>query len=297
MPATTHEYLQSLCDPVGKRNVGLPSSDNSTYTSLKQHVFGKGTLAVGTAGFGFISLSPGSAVGNGVCGTYSDATFAGTSISAVGAGSIGLTSNSMFAPADFGPDPLAQFRVVSALLRVRYSGTELNRGGTVYQLQQPRHQPMTGETAASVAAYQQAAKYAVSREWSNVVYCPLNTSWTASTTAGTYTNNFMSILMESAPGNTFDYEFFVNFEITGRNVRGQTACVNDPVGYGAIAAAMAEQGGNYKGSPAKMENTIFSRVKSFLVSASTWIGENLPKTVEVVVEHAPALLGAAAALL
>lgn len=207
----------------------------------------------------------------------------------------------MFASTDFGVAPSAQYRVVSAGLRIRYSGTELNKGGTIRALQHPNHDSIIGLTAAQIEGYVQSKRFPVTREWSHVVYCPLTDSYNTQTGSGgfvaPYAVPFQGFLVSSTSGNEFEFEYVVNYEVSGRNVRGQTVCFKDPVGYAAITSAMAVEGGSFHGAPAKMEKTIFGLVKEYLTKAATWVGEAALEAVPIVVEHAPSILSAVAAMI
>lgn len=303
MPDSTSVYLKSLCDPATHRSVGLPASDNvGALTSLKQHAFGKGTFQIGVNGWGYVMLVPGAAVANNsVAVQGSTSTYPGTTVGG-GLGPEIFTgqSNSMFATADFGNAPLAQYRIVSAVLKIRYSGTQLNLGGTVRALQHPNHETLSGLNAAAIEGYRQSKRFPVSRDWDQVVYCPLTDQYNANPGASValpYSIPFMAFLVSSTASNEFEYEYYVNYEMVGRNIRGQTICVKDPAGYAAITSAMAVEGGAFRGSPRKMEHTILENVKEFLTSASTWIGEKAAKAIPIVIEHTPAILEAAASLL
>lgn len=303
MPETTSDYLKSLCDPSAYRAIGIPSSDNvGSQTSLKQHVFGKGTFQIGTGGWGYAMLNCGGAVASdGPAVQGSTASYPGTTVGGgIGAEIFVNNSNSMFQQADFGVSPLASYRIVSAVLRIRYAGTQLNLGGTVRALQHPTHETLGGLNAAAIEGFRQAKRFPVSREWDHVVYCPLTDQYNTNpgvTVSGPYALPFMACLVSSTPGNEFEYEYYINYEIIGRNIRGQTACIKDPTGYGAITAAMAVEGGSFRGSPKRMEKSVFDIVKEYLVRASTWIGGTAEKVLPVVLEHTPAILNAAAALM
>lgn len=300
MPATTDAYLKSLCAPMTYRNTGVPSSGSSTILSLKQHVFLKGTMTIGTQGFGFVMAAPGRAVANNVAAVvHSSNLYAGTTFSSLpGPGVVNAFSNSMFQNADIGAQPLAAFRVVSAGLRVRYNGRQIDLGGTSHLIQQPRHESIDGLGANALDAYVQSKRDVVNRVWDNVVYCPITLGFVDNVLTPAYSDFFMGALVQSTAGNTFDWEFYVNLEIAGVNIRGVTPCVNDPVGSGAILAAMASHGGSFKGNDAQqIEAEVTKTVRDYLIAGMTWIGDKALPALATVVEKTPAVLTALGAII
>lgn len=299
LPEVTDKYIHSLCEPDVYRNVGLPATAGSIVTSLKQHAFAKGSMTIGTAGYGFVVLSPGlMAVNDKNSVLFSDAAYGGNSIGVVGPGVFGAASNSMFVTADIGPGDLAAWRVVSAGLKIRYNGSQLNLGGTAHSLQHPQHEDLFAYTTPDLDAYVQSKRSVVDRVWTSVLYCPTQAGYVTNLTAQQYVGAFMGILVQSIPGNTFDWEACLNFEVSGSHVRGQTYAVNDPVGFGAAAAAMATEGGTYHGNSGKpVHKSVMEKIKDYLVAGMTWIGDKGIPFLETVVEKTPLVLEVAAAFI
>lgn len=299
VPENTDKYLKSLCDPLTWPAMGIPATGGSTLTSLKQHCFAKGSMTIGIAGWGFVVVSPGLMTFSDAASVfYTTSAFTSTFVTTVGTGVAPASSNSMFTQSDVGPAPAAAFRVVSCGLRVRYNGPQLQMGGTSHLLQQPRHESVQGFTASTIDAYKQSIRDVVDRRWDNVLYCPVQLGFADVPTYPPYSNYFMCVLVQGTPGNTFDWEVYQNCELAGPNIRGQTAVVNDPVGYGAATAAMAHLGGVYKGnSPKPMEAKLYQSVREFLVSGMTWIGDEALPALATIVEKTPAVLTAVGALI
>jgi len=308
-------YALTLCDPFNKHGVGVPKFPSMP--SLKSWAFARGTFATGSAGLGYIICSPtrmiaNDAVGSGVSPiTYSDASYAGTTLNSVipTAGVNGVALNSPYVLSDIGALG-ASYRIVSVGLRIRYNGTELNRGGTVVGLHHPSHKPLAGLTLAQLEAHNAAKRFRPRGSWINVTYCPVYESdldFGTNLVAGDY----MAFAVQ-APGTpiTFDWEVFFNFEIVGVNIRGMTHGMADPIGSAAIHSALQGTEMVYDNKEAHQKG-FFSRVydglangisrvgNAVLNAAGSQAGEYLLKYAEAqAAEYGPALLeGGAMALM
>lgn len=274
------DYFRMLCDSSTFRDAGVPIGD--PVPSLKSHCFSRGTFACGTQGVGFVYFGPWNAgTSDTTCGLYSGPSFTGVAFTNIGTppALVAVNTNAPYLAADIGPAPLAQWRLVSAMLRIRYTGTTLNLGGTVHGLFHPEQESLTGITIPGLDLYKQTARMSVSRDWQTINFCP-------STQDGGYTEAadnaalgrpyFMGFIVNSTPSNTFDFEFYVNVEYAGRNIRGQTPGTNDPVAYFAAAEAMRVAPVHDKALPkytAQMENSFENLIKE----GTTYVASGLAK--------------------
>lgn len=262
-----------LCDPTEFMEAGVP--DGSPLSSLKQHCFSKGTFETGSQNVGFVAVQPWLGSVTGSCGTYSLNGYPGNTItSTTAAGQVAsLGTNSMFATGDIGPSPLAQYRLISACLRVRYTGTELNKGGTIHALQHPEHESIDGITIPGIDLYRQAGRFQVSREWTTVNYIPTNSGTVYyETFAGVPANMFMGIMVESPQNNTFDYEFYGNYEYAGRNMRGQTPPNLDPIAYSTAREVLGQRPwGTFQRPSSSFVKEMESLLGSALVAGTTYV--------------------------
>lgn len=208
--------------------------------SSKQRVWAKGTLSTGTSGFGFIVVSPPSGAVSDLLSVYnSSSTYAGNTVALTGTGVVGGSTNSMFLSADINNTAAgAQYRVVGAGIRIRYMGTELNRGGFSIGLHDPSHTTMDGRSIVGMRAEMVAVEFATSRKWQNVLYRPVYNDELLYN--GVITPNpFMGFVIQSPDASilsTYEYEFSAVYEYQGRNVRSMTVSHTDPVGFAAVNA-------------------------------------------------------------
>jgi hypothetical protein len=238
-----------------------------------------------------------------IAGTFTQSAYAGAIIP-VNSATTGVstyTSNSDYSPTMIGAGSnQAQFRVVGAGLRVRYTGTELNRGGQYYCLTEPTHDNLNGLSIQNLVSFDECKKLNVSnRDWVTVLFHPtkqtaspdvgefdaniddLEFSYDANagtniTTAG---NNYMAIVVQApsaALSASFDYEAYAVLEYTGQIVRGTTPSHVDPTGFAAVHAT-ASMGGTlpFEGPAERHEETFMEKVESYASAAMTWIGNHV----------------------
>lgn len=307
VPEPTMLYGNSLCSPEKFTGAGVPIWPS--LPTLKTNAFSRGIFTVGSQEVGFVYCPPENLGVNdaGASGLrYSQAAFAGTQFSSTTATGVSFAaSNAQFASTAMGNSSnLARWRLVSACLRARYVGTELNRGGSIIAFAHPEHLSITGYDAPACLAFNSAKKVPVTREWTTVVYCPINVFWRTSITVdgsgADVGDMFMGILVEGggSTSNNFEFEFFGNYEYEGPNIRGKTRCINDTTGMTSIQAAMQSINPVHSGNnDAPFRQTMWDRFKEYTLKAVTWVGKELR---DVAVKGVPLLaeasLGALAAL-
>lgn len=157
--------------------------------------------------------------------------------------------NSAFTPMGVG----AEYRVVSCALRIRYTGTELNRGGQAFALVEPSHNTVQNFTPVDINGYTEARRFPITNEqWVVVHWYPIlgsefdfaNTFVSpASLAPGAYgaVSAWPMVIFVTAPGavtSTFEYEYSAVYELNGRNVQGKTISHADAAGFSAVQGAV-----------------------------------------------------------
>ena len=130
VPAT--QYAQSLANPFTGPLASVP--DFPSVPSRRLRVYSRGFFSTGTANVGYVCAAPPMASRADVDSVwYSSSSYAGTSfeVNTATPGVLSGRTNSDYNNAEFGPGTLLRGRIVSSGLRIRYSATNLNRGGTV----------------------------------------------------------------------------------------------------------------------------------------------------------------------
>jgi len=258
-----------------------------------------------TTGFGFISFDPSNAVVNNRSSIYvSDSSFLGTSVSTTGA--TGYTTNAEYADTSFGATAAStQYRIVAAGVRIRYIGTELNRGGQVVGLEDPTHSTLNGRVLTSFDLELESARMAVGRDWATVLYHPVvneeynfqNTFPPVNMTADL--SYYMGLVVAAPTATTpatFEWEAYVVAELQGRNVQSKTMSHVDLTGFSAVHTAQVSSEylrPSTVPTPVR-EQGFMVEVRSVVRNGLTWVGQHALgalKTVAVdALRAAPAML-------
>lgn len=234
------KYIDSLIDPFeGPGDACVPMFPS--FPSLKLRVFSRGTVTVGTSGVGFVLAqhTPANDVDNVF---ITGGGYAGVTITSAAAGVTAARNNSPYLATDFGASQgKAQNRVVSWGIRVRYTGTRLNMGGTIIALHEPDHQSLNNFTEANLLAFERAHRFAVTdTAWTQVCYQPIATDEFNYLGTGAAGNPYLGLFIKSTSQNTFEYECYLNYEVIGSNVRGKTPNDVDPQGTLVVTGALTQ---------------------------------------------------------
>lgn len=268
------DYARCLVNPFDGPLACVPSDLINDNLITRNWV--RGNFACGS-NTGFVCADPIHGAFNDVpCVISSKASFTGNSIDLNDTANINADlGNSQFAETAINNlNSGLSYRVVAAGLRVRYRGTELDRGGSLIALVDPTHDALLVRTISQLNGEKQARRFPIDRKWTTIHYHPVNMGELAMSpsapNANTKTPNiiqrqdfwFMGFMIEPPSSTTFssfEYEFYVVAEYQGRNVRGQKITHADPVGLAAAVQASATFAPTQT-LPAKHEETMLSKV-------------------------------------
>lgn len=255
--ACSQKYAASLADPFyGPPDACLPVTP--TLNSRKVRTFVRSFGTIGTNGAGFVVMQPlaasdGSAAGVGTAAAYNTGpTYAGTIstglpiLNPATAGITALNHNGDYLQSAFGQT--LQCRLVSMGFRIRWSGTELNRGGRVIVYENEDHVNFgsSGMSLVQVLGNERAREFPLSNDWTTLCMSgpvqPSEYEFLASPyfpygSAGN-SAHYMIGLINGLAGSTYDCEFFWNWEFIGSNVRGKTRSDADDVGVSTVLGAI-----------------------------------------------------------
>lgn len=274
------DYARSIVNPFTTPPTCIPSSP--AIYSLKAKVFSRGVFSTSTTnGFGWIAVEPFAAPSNQPkYVAYTDGSYTLNTISTAGA-TVGVayaTSNSNFNTAAFGTTTAtATFRIVSCGLRIRYAGTELNRGGSAIAFVDPTHSDNTGRGYADVLAELGAVRLPIDRQWKTIVYRPVLTKeYEYGHTLTDVRNSIFMLFIVQAPtldSSVYEYEAYTNFEVNGVNVRGMTPTHIDPVGIAGVQTASVSSTSMLArtGDDVVHEKRFLNEVASYLSRATTTV--------------------------
>jgi hypothetical protein len=251
-----HEYSKAVADPFGSKPCGIPSFPS--LPSLKVKTWAKGTFQTsGTTGFGFIAVDPRAAVVNDTDSVmYSTSAYAHSHVRNTGLGSVSAATNAPYTTAQISAaaDALS-YRVVASGLRIRYIGTELNRGGYKIGLRDPTGSTLADRNIPAFEAETQAVRFSVDRKWTTITYQPWQSNLLefaqslgvggsvpdAATVVAPSRQFWMGFAVQAAEATTslaYEFEFYTIVEYQGSISTGQTVTMHDPVGHAAVGATL-----------------------------------------------------------
>lgn len=251
MSQCAEDYAQSLANPFeGPDDPCIP--DYPALMTGRFKVWAKGTFATSTNpaanGFGFIAVDPLNGMANDAGSVVTNAPASTDVVIAAqpfGAQEVVSNTNSPYATANYIPATpnSLQTRVVSSGLRIRYIGTELNRGGQIVGLHHPAHQTLSGFNIATMDTFKESGRLPVIRDWTTLLYRPVDTNdlnfvSTFNPAVGQYFMGFCIQAADPSGANpqSFEYEFFSNYETQGAIVQNKKPSHVDPTGHGAVNA-------------------------------------------------------------
>jgi hypothetical protein len=183
--------------------------------SYKFYTLYRFTATVGMQGFGFVSISPFDLGSNLSPISFSSAAY--NLLTVNGAGAVSIT-NSQF-PWTSATSPTC--RVVGCGARIRYSGTELNRGGTIAGVSNATQSfTTTGLTMAGMLSDPLAESKPVDRSWHSIGLRHLQAGQYQYLPAPGDATSYMGIAFTGTAGNTFDAEVITFYEALTSNVGG-----------------------------------------------------------------------------
>lgn len=298
----TRQYAATLIDPFNHHGHGVPCVPSMP--SWKTFVFARGQMSTGSAGIGWLILNPLRAIANdGNSIRFTTPAFAGTTIDPVAAGVTIISGNSPYALSQFSGQELGiSYRIVSAGIRMRYAGAEIERGGTITAVQHPNHANLDNATIANLNSLSVAKRYAVDRNWTSVQWCPVfPDEYVFRTDSGALAIFPMAIMVE-APNPAipllFDFEVTVNMELVGSPVRGMTPSMSDSQGFSAVqaaiqGAAMVTNSPNTGPNPTvqrgflvKVEDMIINSASRVINNTMSWLGTKAGAMIEGAMEDA-----------
>lgn len=233
--------------------VGLPHSPGKQ--SVKYQALARGEFAAGATGFGFIATraewandavlaadSPVYASGNGYAsdtilprGTDPNSIYSGFPNAPYSSAAFGSAGNQMRA------------RVVHRVLRIRYTGTNLNKGGRMVGIEHPSHDSLVGLDYNTALSYRGTHSVPVSdSNWHTVAahhldhevgYHPASAVPAGEGELQVIEDN-LAFLLRTTPGNLFEYEYWVGVEAIG--AAAGAFHTRSPVADGLMSSAMAK---------------------------------------------------------
>jgi len=244
----TVSYFRGLLNPALKNRPYFPCYDNMPALSQKARGFASFEAVIGTLGFGYAAFNP-NLSNNQNCCYGTTATYSQNFINTNGGAFLNSVqmSNLAYPSASF-VSPELEGRVVASSMRVSYTGTQLNMGGTYYAFSDTFNGAIgsigAGYTVADMAKRKDCRIVNISRKPCSVVQLPIDSDsleFGTKISPWTTVNSVSSgICFTGTAGNTFLVEIIFDTEYIGTLT--EAASTRNPVttgvtGHHALSAA------------------------------------------------------------
>lgn len=275
----TRDYASALMNPWDMESPPcIP--DLITLPSYKFGARARGTFQIGTAGVGFVAISPYAGVARQTSFPlsifhvyYTSSAYSLATFTDVG-GTTGLG-------AAFNDTPLLldnlsrkgfQFRTVGCGVKCKYMGSEISRSGRIVEYRQPNNQAITvGSTAQDLLNNREANTAANDRKEHYVQFRPANQADLYYQDQLLFSNPTMLLLVEGGtPGQSFEYDAVWWFECTGQLLPSLSRSHSDPIGTAAVHGALPLH--QPTGTPAQNSENFLHRVVNFAKESFSFIG-------------------------
>lgn len=243
MERCSANLLKAAVDPFAiSDEVCIPYGNGRPSQKIRCLIRGVGTI--GSGSHGFVCVAPTCCIDNRFV-FYSSSTYAGTTMTANSgtAGVVAVHPHAGYAVTYYdGIGSVNQFRLCAVGLRVKYTGTELNKSGLVYGLATPDRASMEGYTTHDMSRFAECRVDGFDRKWTTLgaisqddiewEYSPANgvqdlTSalypWNRSLTASNNGVPVMGFMVTGVAGQSFAFEAVVYSETIGPSVQGLTS--------------------------------------------------------------------------
>lgn len=231
-------YASALLDPVNTPP-GACIPYGFPIPSQRVKTFSRGTFQCGTSGKGWITFEP-QIANDTIVVSYTQSASVGTNSTAL----FGFTNilQSTMSNLPYGAIDLVlkEGRVVAAGLRVRYSGTEANRNGTVYTLEEPNHQDLDAQPFNAIQAQISGlmSRPPPDGSWHEVFMSgPVannEVTFVAQTPFAANATAYMMAYVQGIAGDTYEWEIYEHVEYSGNGIGTAVTTHIDPNGYAKI---------------------------------------------------------------
>lgn len=298
----SQQYAHQLANPFADFStiVGVP--DHDAYPSRKVRIWSRGTASAPAGGTGFVVVLPHNMVDNNGNAPiwYTSTAYAGSTFDA----SAGTGKSNAFSNAPYTSSATTtRARLVACAVRIRYNGTELDRGGHWVGRRAEPGADLDGDSEADLNKHphtkQQPVPDNTARQADFRVYwVPQQAADAEYYAIGTYHPDRQKValgLMLKPPGADMSivWEVAAIVEYIGPDTRGLTHNASDPVGMAAVrTASQTQPAASMVGSGSA--NALKSGASEVVAATSSGIGRGLAQYAHEAGRAAGRHLGAAA---
>lgn len=285
VPKCVRHYLEASINPFETPEGACLPADLFPLPSFKRVIYCKGSMATGTTGYGFISMTPVAASDVATINTTTSTSVmtATTVISSVTFLSGANFSNSPYAAAAFGNNGILM-RSVAYGIRIRCTSSMMNRGGSYILFEHPQHQDATGLTFTLIKSFPGAQTLGIPQlidpnQWDASVCTsgptvPAELNYSSSGSGPLNGLSPLIICINSAvAGMTFDWECYHHVEFIGQQTT-RTPSHSSPAGFSSAVQAMKEHTTSIGPVSTDFGPSILQRFASGII-------EEMPRLIEI----------------
>jgi hypothetical protein len=282
IPECVHHFMHALVDPFSAPSGACLPCDLFPLPSGKYKTFARGRMALGTAGVGFVYMTPTAARNISFMGYSSAATVCSVSspiTSATNQGSL-FNLQSPFTDAQLTGFSVAS-RIVAAGIRLKYVGQLAQRNGVVTAFEDPDHQDARRFTYDEInsSPYSDIVRVGM-EEWDGTVCLSgpvapqevefLNSQYNMGASVAP-----MILVVSGVAGDVYEIEGYIHFEVIGTIVVDKTKSHAEPSFFGKVIEAaknITEQGPMMPSKAPSLWDRFVDTVREGLPSMVTTIG-------------------------
>lgn len=286
----TAHYLMTVMDPFDTPAGACLPADMFPLPSQKLKVFLRGTCVLGTTGYGFCNAAM--VLSND---TTASATTTATSVMTGATLLSAVTNLGLYTFAQL-PWTIAQVnanavqgRGVALGLRIRYSGTEAGRNGTMLFYEDPDHASIASLSYDTISARVNAytCRPPGDGSWETVLYSgPVNPNELEFRNENyLFAQNVSSALVcciKGVAGDTYEFEVFEHIEAIGVQTTGKTPSHADSASYGKAQETL-KSASAIKSLTTRDEPSVISQFVQKIVQLAPFVieqGSNVMKALE-----------------
>jgi hypothetical protein len=244
-PCVAH-YASALADPEGTPAGACVPFGFPTPTQRIKNML-RGTMRLGTTGQGYVYCNMPIA-NNATAIQATTVTSVGTASTALDSFTNTLGFNAVKLPYTAGQlNTTNTGRVVSQVLKVRYTGTEAGRNGVVTTIEQPTTTTTRLNVANGNTILQMTSSLnerpSPTGEWHVVKYTGPSTPPQASLQPSSLWDTYLAqlvVFVNGVAGDSYEWEFFGHYEFNGQDVAGTEVSHADPGMFAKVVEAFKD---------------------------------------------------------
>jgi len=243
VPECVHHFMRALVDPFEAPTGACLPCDLFPLPSAKYKVFARGRMQLGTAGIGFVVITPTSANDAGFlqCTTSTTVLAPAALLSTATNVSNILCAQNQFTIVQVTSGAVAT-RLVAYGIRAKYVGQLMDRNGVITAYEDPDHQDVRRFSYDTLNSNPYSDIHRVGGEMWDASVCqsgPVTPSEVEfqSVVYPTNSNATLGLVVSGVAGDIYEVEGYLHYELIGQTVSNKTKSHAEPTFFGKVIEA------------------------------------------------------------